>query len=286
MNGNFLKQCPVFNVQEAIQLYRRLDSQPIVSRNVISSFFPPHLSSKYKAEMLPTVETSIEALYLPYSPMCLIFNARTLNTSEDIDKGFIDAASIKAVIELTYAVKLEAITIAEAKRTCVCGEIYFFHPEKREWYKFSSCLVNPDGTISTFELQQPASSIAIFQKSLFALDLLNCKNTSLEEYNPMEHIARPQRRARERKNIQLLQYKILHINPFRQKQSHAQTETASTQDRAVHSVRGHFKTFTAEHPAFGKPWGVGTFWTGPYVCGNPEFGMIWKDYHVEIEVSA
>ncbi|MDL2235415.1 hypothetical protein LJC07_04575 [Christensenellaceae bacterium OttesenSCG-928-L17] len=118
--------------------------------------------------------------------------------------------------------------------------------------------------------------------SLFSVNLMNCRNITLEDFNPNQYLPRQQRRARERNNRPLLQYKVLHINPYH-KPSTVTAGVRTDIKKGVHSVRGHFKTFTPDKPAFGKPWGVGTFWTGPYVCGNPAYGMTWKDYYIEIE---
>jgi hypothetical protein len=121
--------------------------------------------------------------------------------------------------------------------------------------------------------------------SVIALYLIQCKNISFEDYDPMKHISRQQRRDRERKNRPLLKYQILHINPMSTKVKTRKPATPAVQPGiAAHAVRGHFMTFTKDHPAFGQPWGVGTFWCGPYVCGNPAFGLNLNDYHIEIEV--
>lgn len=121
----------------------------------------------------------------------------------------------------------------------------------------------------------------------FAIELMLCKNINYAEYDPMENATRQRRRHLERKRKELLKYQVLHINPLSAKTVNRKP-TVEAQERsvAVHSVRGHFKTATADHPLFGKPWGVGTFWCGPYVCGNPEFGLNWNDYHIEIEGGA
>lgn len=48
---------------------------------------------------------------------------------------------------------------------------------------------------------------------------------------------------------------------------------------AMHRVRGHFKTYTAEAPLLGKH--VGTYWWGWAVRGNPEHGTVISDYSLD-----
>ena len=44
----------------------------------------------------------------------------------------------------------------------------------------------------------------------------------------------------------------------------------------LHTVRGHFATYTPEAPLFGKL--VGTYWRPWHLSGNPERGVIESDY--------
>lgn len=126
----------------------------------------------------------------------------------------------------------------------------------------------------------------IIYLSKIAIKLMHVKNVTLEEYDPNEHISRQVRRARERKGLgPLIKYKILHIKPYGRQPRKPASGNKTGVKQAVHTTRGHFKTFTADKPAFGKPWGVGTFWVGPFVSGNPEFGLVLKDYHIEINES-
>lgn len=126
----------------------------------------------------------------------------------------------------------------------------------------------------------------LIRLSLMAVKLMHVKNVTLEDYDPNEHISRQVKRARDRKNLgPLIKYKILHIKPYGRRPRNPATGNKTGIKQAVHTTRGHFKTFTPDKPAFGKPWGVGTFWVGPFVSGNPEFGLVMKDYHIEIDES-
>lgn len=52
---------------------------------------------------------------------------------------------------------------------------------------------------------------------------------------------------------------------------------------ALHQVRGHFKTFTAEKPLLGKH--VGTYWWGWNVRGDADNGIVVSDYKLKGEAS-
>lgn len=47
---------------------------------------------------------------------------------------------------------------------------------------------------------------------------------------------------------------------------------------AIHRVRGHFKTYTAERPLMGR--GVGTYWWGWQVRGSAALGAVESDYRL------
>jgi hypothetical protein len=54
-------------------------------------------------------------------------------------------------------------------------------------------------------------------------------------------------------------------------------------EKAVHRVRGHFKTYTSDAPLLGKH--TGTWWWGWSVRGNPEHGIVVSDYELGEETS-
>lgn len=47
---------------------------------------------------------------------------------------------------------------------------------------------------------------------------------------------------------------------------------------ALHRVRGHFKTFTADRPLLGQH--VGTYWWGWQIRGKAENGINVSDYRL------
>ena len=114
-----------------------------------------------------------------------------------------------------------------------------------------------------------------------SLAFINSKSAVLEEFDPNKELPKKRRQRLRREGKKLAKYKILHINPSRKPS--AKTDNHIGAGVALHSVRGHFVTYTEGAPLFGKPWGVGTYWVGPYISGNADFGMTKKDYYVEVE---
>lgn len=119
--------------------------------------------------------------------------------------------------------------------------------------------------------------------AMFAIHLMHCKNVNYTEYDPNKGIPwRNKHCGNKKAKPPFLKYKILQINPL----GHLERERERTKESAanvqrVHTVRGHFKTYTAENPLFGRY--TGTFWWGDCVKGNPEFGLIEKDYQLKID---
>ena len=112
----------------------------------------------------------------------------------------------------------------------------------------------------------------------FAISLMNCKNIEYQEYSPVSKAERTRKSA----DPTRLSYKILHINPMTRHKVTKASQSRSDAHVPAHTVRGHFINGTTEKPLFGKPWGVGRFWVGPFVCGNPKYGLVIKDYHIDL----
>jgi hypothetical protein len=77
-------------------------------------------------------------------------------------------------------------------------------------------------------------------------------------------------------------YKTLHIVTPAEARAHGRGEKIELAERTMpaHLVRGHYISFSSERPAFGRPWGVGTFWIPAHTRGSREIGEVEKDYKV------
>lgn len=110
-----------------------------------------------------------------------------------------------------------------------------------------------------------------------AISLMHCKNVALEDAPDTR--TRQQRRYDDRKGTKPVEFKTLVIDPMKQV---LKTEGGADQHgirRALHTCRGHFKTYTAEKPRFGRD--VGMFYVRPHLRGSADVGMVGKDYKVK-----
>lgn len=114
---------------------------------------------------------------------------------------------------------------------------------------------------------------------LFALSLINCKNTTLREQSPPPKLAR----AAAKRGRPIHRHHVLEIEPMREVlRSEGQSDEVGLR-RAVHICRGHFKDYR-EHGLFGRNHGV--YWWSQYARGSASEGIVTKDYAVQAPVSS
>lgn len=142
--------------------------------------------------------------------------------------------------------------------------------------------IEPTNAIS-FSCDENYKNIAeeVVGISVFALNLMNCKNIKYIPYDPNKSLKRQIRRQMERKKIlPYLKYEILEIQPMRDRTVERRPKKELENSQRLHTVRGHFKTYTQENPLFGKL--TGTYWWSDCIKGNAEIGLIDKDYSIQI----
>ena len=106
-----------------------------------------------------------------------------------------------------------------------------------------------------------------------AVGLMNCKNVTTTETDK----GGPRRRkSRGRKNPRMT-YRTINI-PGRSASGESDGTPAEKAEYALHRVRGHFKTYTAERPLMGQH--VGTYWWGWQARGKVKNGISTTDYKV------
>jgi hypothetical protein len=113
----------------------------------------------------------------------------------------------------------------------------------------------------------------IFNVCMFALQFMNCKNVSrrdvTDEYGPPAKWIK-------RQKAPTIRYHVLEIDPQKTKDRKPSNPESEGPKKSLHICRGHFVTYTADAPLFGKY--VGTFWIPAHVRGSKEFGIVEKDY--------
>lgn len=106
-----------------------------------------------------------------------------------------------------------------------------------------------------------------------ALSLINCKNVSTAATGKLS-IGRSGRQKRNGASPKSVQYHTI-VLPGGGTESDGKGGHRAT---ALHRVRGHFKTFTAERPLLGQH--VGTYWWGWQVRGDANNGIVISDYQL------
>lgn len=105
-----------------------------------------------------------------------------------------------------------------------------------------------------------------------SLRLLNCKNITKERMYPSRKL-----NIKRRKNNKPLIFDYHVLNVFKPGVKHDYRPSSEPlSHNRVHLCRGHFKTYTKEHPLLGR--GIGTYWWQPHARGQNKEGIIVKDY--------
>lgn len=119
---------------------------------------------------------------------------------------------------------------------------------------------------------QIARELMMLAPLLFALTMLHCKNVKLV---PTER-KRPPRHERHT-YLSTLEHHTIVVSSMSKKANGPSIGSGPGQHR-LHGVRGHFKTYTADAPLFGRL--VGMYWWDSHEAGSPELGIITSDYKV------
>jgi hypothetical protein len=113
---------------------------------------------------------------------------------------------------------------------------------------------------------------------LLAVSFLHCRNVTIEDHNPLP------RKIKNRATVSIyhgepvIHHKTLHIHAMRRVLDGEGGRKTVGLMRALHICRGHFKTFEADAPLFGKH--TGTYWWNSMVRGSPQHGTLEKTYDV------
>lgn len=124
------------------------------------------------------------------------------------------------------------------------------------------------------ELEQVASHY--IHTVLTSIGLINCKNVRSRETGSIS-LGRTGTEKRRKIPARKIKYHTIML-PGGGSQSDGRGGHRAS---AIHRVRGHFKTFTAEKPLLGQH--VGTYWWGWQVRGKAENGIVVSDYKVGVK---
>jgi hypothetical protein len=121
----------------------------------------------------------------------------------------------------------------------------------------------------------PGGMHHVFFPALLALSFMHCRNVTVTNETPSVKFSRAHQR---RHGVPLTHYKTLQIDPMKRVLETEGNASGNGLKKALHICRGHFKTFTADAPLFGKT--TGTFWWSPNVRGSADAGKVMKDYEI------
>lgn len=113
------------------------------------------------------------------------------------------------------------------------------------------------------------------------IGVLNFRNVSMQRQT---HSPKLQHARLRRNKPRFMEYHTLIVNPLNKNIAPYEFGKQSVYKGVMpwHKVRGHVKTYSKEHPRFGRlSDGVGSFWVDGFERGNRIVGEITKDYAVE-----
>ena len=118
---------------------------------------------------------------------------------------------------------------------------------------------------------------ALLLPALFALSLMHCRNVAVRTVEPPVALSR---KAARRRGRPLTRYHVLDIAPMREILDRQGEARRKGLRHALHLCRGHFKTYTADAPLFGRH--VGDFWWADHARGSVSNGQVEKDYRLRL----
>lgn len=156
-------------------------------------------------------------------------------------------------------------------------------PLGQQWYK-----MNDQGALESKRITQkiadgyrPEATEDLMMSNgrvcMAALSLMNCRNVKTEGLGSIKMRRSGTEKRRGIKPVEVRYNTIILPGGG----SHRVGSGSSTHHRAtaLHRVRGHFKTFTADKPLLGKH--VGTYWWGWNVRGSADEGAVVSDYKLQ-----
>jgi|SRR5450759_836571 len=142
----------------------------------------------------------------------------------------------------------------------------------------TATLVEPElaGTVDGNERWEALkdSVMTLVLPFFYAFAFCHCRNVELQVQEPSRQV----RRQAERKGLTLLDYRLLEIEPMKKALQDEGRINKAGPRKALHLVRGHFKSYTEDAPLFGQH--IGTWWWEGSIRGSLAKGNIKKDYHV------
>jgi hypothetical protein len=151
-----------------------------------------------------------------------------------------------------------------------------------EYYKSAGNIVviGAHGIQQTERISQKETNQIIsfvINTTMYFCQILNCKNITY-----INHTAdyKLQKKRTDKGKLPMFDYRTLVVNVPNNNtvNLYGKSTETKTESMRLHLCRGHFKTYTSEHPLLGKF--TGTYWWQSQIRGNKKNGVIEKEYDV------
>lgn len=208
---------------------------------------------KVLSETVNIIESSKDLFHLPYPVTIFRIKGIPIDvTSTEYIKGNIKQIVYSSLVDMNNYFAMSLTFQGD-------------DPVELSWH------INRDGKVVD-GYEERFNMWTIFMPSIYATVLLNCKNVGLAT-EPQAGLKQMLNRHKNRKKII---YKILQINPLKPKTKQDYESIETGIKRALHTCRGHLRTYTEDKKLFGRF--TGTYFIPAHIRGTEEFGIINKDY--------
>jgi hypothetical protein len=118
--------------------------------------------------------------------------------------------------------------------------------------------------------------VNMMQPAFLTTSFMHCRNSWVNKVTPPPKLAKASRR---RHGVPLVSFRTINIEPMRRVLRSEGRAHETGIKKALHICRGHFRTYTAEKPLFGKV--SGTIFVPMHARGSAQEGIVVQSYKVD-----
>jgi hypothetical protein len=238
----------------------------------------------------------LESKGVYFNQLSEIDRGRVMHYVEDIYKKAINDPTINHLIEEKYHGELKALIAKKVKWIFIAR--HFIEPPNGPVLEIPSNIqgfVNESGQFEGIGSDQGGGILIVPEKYIepekrkiwanpqllfvpfMTLSFCHCKNVTIEQHQ----LTKGKNSSKKEKNSKAsYKYYTLIIDHIKETIKKEGSVEQTGLKKALHICRGHFATYTAEAPLFGRL--MGTFWKPMHVRGRAEHGIVSKDYMVKV----
>jgi len=140
--------------------------------------------------------------------------------------------------------------------------------------RIAETFLEGEGDLQTAAFQR--LYVCMMQPAFLTTSFMHCRNVCVSEVMPPFKLAKASCR---RHGVPLVRFRTINIEPMRKvprSKGHAHENRIK---KALHICRGHFKTYTADKPLFGRV--TGTIFVPMHARGSSREGIVIQNYKVQ-----